>query len=79
MQKVFLKMKISGWSLAVLLLLATLSSCEKDKDGSPEVAAGDMSSGSIDPGEAGGGQLVTLTGSGIGQIRSIVWPHSSQR
>lgn len=76
MQKVFIK-KITGWSLAVLLLMATLSSCEKDKDGSPDVDAGNMSSGSIDPGQAGGGELITLTGAGIGQIRSIVFEKNS--
>lgn len=63
--------------LASLLLLAAgalvLTGCEKDKDGSPDVKAGAMSSGTINPGSAAGGQVVTLTGSGIGQIRSIVF------
>src|SRR6218665_2853289 len=72
MQKVFIK-RLAGWGVAAMMLITTLSSCEKDKDGSPDVAAGNMSSGSIDPGEAGGGELITLTGAGIGQIRSIVF------
>jgi hypothetical protein len=72
MQKVFLR-NIAGWGLAAILLAGTFSSCEKDKDGSPDVAAGNMSAGTIAPGEAGGGELITLTGSGIGQIRSIVF------
>ena len=71
MQKVL--KNLAGWGLAAMLMTATFSSCEKDKDGSPEVSAGNMSSGSIDPGEAGGGELITLTGSGIGQIRSVVF------
>lgn len=72
MEKVF-SGKIAGWGLAAILLVAIFSSCEKDKDGTPEVTAGDMASGTISPGEAGGGEVITLTGSGIGQIRSIVF------
>lgn len=47
--------------------------CEKDKDGTPDVKTGAMTSGTINPGSAAGGQVVTLSGSGIGQIRSIVF------
>jgi hypothetical protein len=72
MQKVFLK-QLAGSAIVALLMMISLSSCEKDKDGTPDVPAGDMASGSIEPGEAGGGQLITLTGSGIGQIHSIVF------
>ncbi|MCG2614392.1 hypothetical protein LZZ85_08880 [Terrimonas sp. NA20] len=72
MQNNFFK-NLTGWAMAVTVLAAGLSSCEKDKDGTPEVAVGNMASGSIDPGEAGGGALITLTGSGIGQIRSIMF------
>jgi|GEM_PF-255798 len=72
MQKVLFK-RLADWTVTALLLVVIFTSCEKDKDGSPDVPAGNMASGSIDPGEAGGGQLITLTGSGIGQIRSIVF------
>ncbi|MBL7751086.1 MAG: IPT/TIG domain-containing protein [Chitinophagaceae bacterium] len=62
-------------SFGLFLLFSTLviTGCEKDKDGSPEVDTGSMSSGELNPGSAAGGQVVTLTGSGIGQIRSIVF------
>lgn len=63
--------------LKALLLFTAIScffvACEKDSDGSPDVKTGDMSSGTIDPGTAAGGVVVTLKGSGIGQIRSIVF------
>lgn len=63
--------------LKALLLFTAISclfvACEKDSDGSPDVKAGNMSSGAIDPGSAAGGVVVTLKGAGIGQIRSIVF------
>lgn len=63
--------------LASLLLIAAsaivLTGCQKDKDGSPDVKTGNMSSGTLNPASAAGGQVITLTGSGIGQIRSIVF------
>jgi IPT/TIG domain len=48
-------------------------SCKKDSDGSPADKAGAMASGTIAPGSAAGGEVITLTGTGIGQIRSIVF------
>lgn len=50
----------------------SLTACKKDADGSPDYKAG-TPSGNITPGEAAGGVVVTLTGSGLGQIRSIVF------
>lgn len=62
---------------ACLLLLALgglfLTGCQKDSDGSPDVSTGGMSSGELNPGSAAGGEVITLKGSGIGQIRSIVF------
>jgi hypothetical protein len=72
MQKLFFH-KIAGWCMAIFTIVILLSSCEKDKDGSPDVKPGDMSSGALNPGEAGGGELLTLEGAGIGDIRSIVF------
>ncbi len=48
-------------------------SCEKETDGSPQMNAGDMSSGTIAPAEAAGGEVITLTGTGLGQIRTVVF------
>ncbi len=50
-----------------------MTGCEKDSDGSPDVKTGAMSSGTINPASAAGGEVITLTGSGIGQIRTIVF------
>ena len=64
---------IAKTSLLLLTFACILTSCEKDGDGSPDMSAGAMSSGMISPASAAGGQVVTLTGSGLGQIRSIVF------
>lgn len=62
---------------SMLLILLSLSvivvACKKEKDGSPDMKTGDMSSGAINPNKAAGGESVVLTGSGIGQIRTIVF------
>jgi hypothetical protein len=50
----------------------SLTACKKDADGSPDYKAG-TPAGTITPGEAAGGVVVTLTGSGLGQIRSVVF------
>lgn len=65
------KLRSAGFLFALGAIL--LAGCEKDKDGSPDVKTGSMSSGAINPAAAAGGQVITLTGSGIGQIRSIVF------
>ncbi|MBL7707906.1 MAG: IPT/TIG domain-containing protein [Chitinophagaceae bacterium] len=61
----------------LFLLLGIVSvlimGCEKDSDGSPDIKTGAMSSGTINPASAAGGEVITLTGTGIGQIRSIVF------
>lgn len=71
MKKYFQNLLNSG--LFLLFSTMVITGCEKDKDGSPEVDTGSMTSGELNPGSAAGGQVVTLTGSGIGQIRSIVF------
>jgi len=50
-----------------------LAACKKDTDGMPELSAGTPTFGAITPGEAAGGSTITLTGSGLGQMRSIVF------
>jgi IPT/TIG domain len=72
MQKLFFH-KIAGWCMTIFTIVILFSSCEKDKDGSPDIKAGNMASGALNPGEAGGGELLTLEGAGIGDIRSIVF------
>jgi hypothetical protein len=65
--------KIANLLLVSLTVSFVLIACKKDGDGSPDVKPGDMSSGTIAPGTAAGGQVITLTGSGIGDIRKIVF------
>jgi len=48
-------------------------SCKKDSDGSPESNPGNLQFQTIDPGEAAGGTVLTLKGSGLGAIRTIVF------
>jgi len=62
-------------SLLMSTLVATfiLVSCKKDSDGSPRIKAGNPSAAAIKPDSAAGGAVVTLTGSGLGQMRSIVF------
>lgn len=71
--KQLLKKQISACLLLLALGTLLLTGCQKDSDGSPDVSTGGMSSGELNPGSAAGGEVITLKGSGIGQIRSIVF------
>lgn len=68
---------INNQSFRLLLLAAlfpaALFSCKKESDGSPENNAGNPTLTAITPGEAAGNTIVTLTGNGLGQMRSIVF------
>src|ERR1700730_15143615 len=66
--------KIRRLPLLIITVLVTFISCKKDSDGSPnDNQAGSMTSGTITPSQAPGGTVITLKGSGIGDIRSIVF------
>lgn len=62
-------------SLSVLTLATGLviSSCQKDTDGSPQIGPGNPVATKIMPDSAAGGTLVTLTGTGLGDIRTIMF------
>ncbi|RYY96924.1 MAG: cell shape determination protein CcmA [Chitinophagaceae bacterium] len=60
-------------ALAFFLSIACLVSCKKDTDGAPDSKAGNPVMAAITPGEASGGTVITLTGSGLGAMRSIVF------
>jgi hypothetical protein len=64
-----------------LLLAAGLSlvfvSCKKEDNGNPDVEAGTPTFGAITPSEAAGNTVVTLTGTGLGQMRSIVFDRNN--
>lgn len=72
MKKVFFK-NIINLSLLLLAVTTVFSACEKDSDGSPEVKAGNPQFSSIAPDSASGGTVLTLKGSGLGDMRSIVF------
>lgn len=67
--------------ISTLLLFATLamavSACQKDSDGSPSVSPGNPVSAGISPDSAAGGVVLTLTGTGLGDIRSVVFSNDS--
>jgi hypothetical protein len=63
--------------LYAVVLATSLLSCKKDSDGSPDMKPGNPVFGAISPGEAAGNEVVTLTGSGLGQIRSIVFDNNN--
>ena len=71
--KHFIKKQISACLLLLALSTLFITGCQKDSDGSPDVSTGGMSSVELNPGSAAGGEVITLKGSGIGQIRSIVF------
>jgi len=62
-------------SLLTTALFATFVfiACKKDSDGSPGAKAGNPTATAIQPDSAAGGAVITLTGSGLGQMRSIVF------
>lgn len=55
------------------LSVGFISSCTKDTDGSPQIGPGNPVAEAIKPDSAAGGTVLTLTGTGLGDIRSIVF------
>ena len=64
---------IAGLSVLTLLSGLAISSCQKDTDGSPQIAPGTPVAAKLMPDSAAGGAAVTLTGTGLGDIRTIVF------
>ncbi len=60
-------------AIVTLLFAVCFTSCKKDSDGSPDYKAGDPVSTSVSPVTGGGGTSVTIQGSGLGQMRTIVF------
>ena len=58
-------------------LVLGLHACKKDGDGSPDIKAGDPVAGDLTPSTAAGGTVLTLTGSGLGDIRKIIFDKDS--
>lgn len=63
-------------SLLILLSLfiaVAINGCKKDSDGSPDYVAGTPVAAKVSPDKGGGGTTITITGSGLGQMRTIVF------
>lgn len=65
--------RLAGFSLLTVLAGLAVSSCEKDTDGSPQIGPGNPVAKALSPDSAAGGATITLTGTGLGDIRSIVF------
>lgn len=74
MKKIFFN-NITLLSVAVII---ALSACKKDSDGSPGYVAGTPATSiGIKPDSGSGGATLTLTGTGLGQMRSIVFDNKN--
>jgi hypothetical protein len=61
-------------ALAILAFaIFAVASCDKDTDGSPDSSPGNPTMTGVTPTEAAGGTVVTVTGSGLGGMRTIVF------
>jgi hypothetical protein len=76
MKKLFRYRSLLFISIVAALALS-LHSCKKDDDGAPDVKAGDPVAESLTPASAAGGTVLTLKGTGLGDIRKIVFDKDS--
>lgn len=60
-------------TLFIPVMALALNACKKDSDGSPDVKAGDPVATSLSPDSASVSTVLTLQGTGLGDIRSIVF------
>lgn len=65
--------RIAGLFLLTGLAGFGITACEKDTDGTPQIAPGNPVATAMAPDSAAGGSIVTLTGTGLGDIRTIVF------
>jgi hypothetical protein len=72
MKKIFSIQTITA-ALLTLWVAVSFTSCKKDSDGSPDYKAGDPVSTSVSPATGGGGTSITIQGSGLGQMRTILF------
>lgn len=67
--------KTSGWQMLIAVIAFTIASCHKE-DKLPEATTNPTFS-SVSPAEGAGGTLITVNGSGLGQISSIVFDNNN--
>jgi len=73
MKKIFfLNIKLTA-SLLIATMIAVVSCTKDDNDGSPGIKPGNPVANAINPDSAAGGTVLTLTGTGLGDMRSIVF------
>ena len=72
MRKFFIVRNILPLSFVMAVCIIAVS-CKKDSDGSPDYKAGNPVSSSISPDSASGGSVITLKGTGLGDMRTIVF------
>ena len=65
--------RLAGLAFLTAITGFWISSCTKDTDGSPQIKPGNPVATTLLPDSAAGGALLTLTGTGLGDIRSIVF------
>jgi len=69
--------KFLSFLLIAVCTATIIASCTKDTDGSPDSNPGNPTLGAVSPGEGPGGSIVTVTGSGLGAMRTIVFDKNS--
>ncbi|MBN8857761.1 MAG: IPT/TIG domain-containing protein [Sphingobacteriales bacterium] len=74
MKKIF-SFKNLAWLVVTFLAMLVINACSKEdfKDGSPHVEPGDPVFASISTDSASGGSVVTLKGTGLGDMRTIMF------
>jgi hypothetical protein len=72
------KISLNTIVLLAISLMVVFNSCKKDSDGSPDYKAGTPTAPTgIRPDSGSGGTVLTLTGTGLGQMRSIVFDNKN--
>lgn len=69
--------KIALLPMLTIALALAFSSCKKDSDGSPDVKPGTPVFESITPNTGAGGVLVTLQGTGLGDMQAVIFEKDS--
>ena len=76
MKKIINK-KVALLPVLLIVLALAIGSCVKDSDGSPDIKAGTPAFESITPESGAGGVLVTLKGTGLGDMNAIIFEKDS--
>lgn len=63
----------SKMAVSLFTVIVLFTACKKDKDGTPGYKSGELVFKSVFPDEGGGGTMVTISGNGFGDIRSVIF------